>query len=42
MTLLTGLLWWYALPGVALGLCVLVSVFEAGVVWRNYRLGLQA
>ncbi|MFM0638095.1 hypothetical protein PQQ63_15440 [Paraburkholderia metrosideri] len=42
VALLTGLLWWSGLPGLALGLCVLVAVFEAGVVWRNYRLGLKA
>lgn len=41
VVLLTWLLWWYALPGLALGLCVLVAIFEAGVVWRNFRLGLS-
>ncbi|PRZ51238.1 hypothetical protein BX589_12079 [Paraburkholderia fungorum] len=42
VVLLTGLLWWYALPGLAVGLCVLVGVFEAAVVWRNFRLGISA
>ncbi|MFM0151461.1 hypothetical protein [Paraburkholderia sediminicola] len=41
VVLLTGLLWWYALPGLSLGLCAIVAVFEAGVVWRNFRLGLS-
>lgn len=42
VALLTWLFWWYAIPQLALALCALVAVFEAAVVWRNYRLGLKA
>lgn len=39
VALLTGLLWWYALPWIALALCAVIALFEAVVVWRNYRTG---
>ncbi|MFP3564672.1 hypothetical protein [Paraburkholderia sp. SIMBA_030] len=42
VALLTWLLWWYALPWLALGVCAAIAAFEAVVVARNYRLGLKA
>lgn len=42
VALLTWLLFRYGLPWFAVGLCMLVAVFETAVVWRNYRLGLKA
>lgn len=42
VVLLTWVLWWYALPWLALAVCVAIALFEAVVVWRNYRLGVPA
>lgn len=42
MPVATAVLCLFRLPGLALGLCVLIAVFEGAVVWRNYRLGIVA